>query len=261
MKFSWDNLTEETRLNIEQEQSETGFPIYPSQIWRDGEYIPEDPDTVFADKALVNEGKYFSKTWIGGYGQKTFPILKYCLGVPLLKVPGTLNIYSHELLKDALDERFGEKYTVKIYINDQLLSYGVGDTYIDQSAGYLVFKDKNFLKDIKEEDEFTATFYKYIGRKGFFGSSGDEIGISYPFADDRPLMKSADDENHLAMFKVKGGEGVSKYIIPPTNTFYYKRSDIEIEENMHVIMTQENMNSVIDTIGIVNGGVWLTKNN
>ena len=47
MKYTWDSETEEGRLNIEQDMTETGYAIFPNQIWRDGELIPESPKKVF----------------------------------------------------------------------------------------------------------------------------------------------------------------------------------------------------------------------
>lgn len=258
MKYTWDSETEEGRLNIEQNTTETGRAIFPNQIWRDGELIPESPKKAFGTTPSSPENDYFSKVYNASLekGTITIPVLKYCLDVPLSRVSGTVNVFTHHELKDALNEKFGEEYEIELLLNGTKLSYGVGDPILDSSAGYIIFRDENFVNELTEADLIKAKFYKYIGRKGFFGSSGEEIGISYPFHDDKPLLKSSIDEEAVARFIVSGGRGMSNYILPPTNGKYYKMSDSELKENMHVIMTQENMNSIIDTIGIIDGGVW-----
>lgn len=255
MNVTWSSLTEPERLKIEQGQTTVGKQVLSSQIWRDGEFIPDDPDPIFNVMTPTADNDFLSISYSRNYGATVLPILKKCIEVPLSRVIGTLNVYAHDALKDALDEKFGENYLIKLVVNGVEISHSVGHPHLDPSAGYIVFKDDEFSKELGLESKITATFYKYIGRKGFFGSSGDEIGITYPFADDKPLLKSAQNDEHLALFKVKGGHGTSYYILPPTNTKYYKRS--EDEQDMHVIMTQENMNDIIDTIGIVNGGYWL----
>lgn len=258
MKYTWDSETEEGRLNIEQDMTETGYAIFPNQIWRDGELIPESPKKAFGTTPSSPENDYFSKVYNASleYGTLTIPVLKYCLDVPLSRVSGTLNVFTHHELKDALDEKFGEEYEIELSLNGTKLSYGVGDPILDSSAGYITFRDENFVNELTKADLIKAKFYKYIGRKGFFGSKDDEIGISYPFFDDKPLLKSSTDEGAFARFIISGGKGINSYILPPTNGKYYKMSEEEFNNNMHVIMTQENMNSIIDTIGIIDGGVW-----
>lgn len=252
MKINWNTKTESNRLDFEQGTTSTGEMIIPSQIWRDSEYIPDDPSTV-EFKYVDTDLAYGLSVYSIQDGDMVIDLLKKWDKLKLTRVEGTFDTFYSEELKNALDEKFGKLYKIKLFVNEKELESYVGYPILDSSAGYIIFRDKNFSKEIKN-NTIKASFYQYVGRTGFIGSSQGELGISFPFADDKPLLRSSTDGNKKAAFKVRG-EDTSEYILPPTDGLFYKK-DVS-EEKMNVLLSQENLNSTLNNIGIIDAGKWI----
>lgn len=280
-KEYYSNIEEE-RLPIEEFKKSIGKNIIPEQIWRDGAFINESPHNhVFEDF----EGKKIAFTKVG---EQKIKLIQQYEKLLLSPIEGTesCSYYCKEdenALKDIIDERFDpvatldkQTWTPQIYINDtDILPYKIGNPYFDGTTGILTFRDKDFIKSLFTDHpnaKIFVSFYKYIGRKGFFGY---ETGDDFPFKDnnEKHLLKNGIEEALTTLdFKVRGAKGKNtSYIMPPidvgnfTNgTGYYsqlKEKLLEEDETsknneIGVVVLEENINSLMYAQGKIDGGLF-----
>lgn len=247
---------ESARLASEEFVEHRGQPVFPSQIWRDGLSIPstspllENYTTVETDLGNYDVAEYKIE-----YATKSVSILKHFIKLPLTRVVGTNNCFYQENLIDIIPYNYdtvNHSYMWNIYINgsDTALKYGIGGIVVDRASGVLSF-DSNFCKDVAVTS-VSITFYQYTGRKGFFGTTLEE---DIPFSDEKSLLFKSDNPSIEVSLKARGLVGVNKYVLPPVNTYFYTKEDADNE--CGVIVVQENLNNILDTIGIVDGGTYL----
>lgn len=261
--------TEEARLPFEEPYKGLGDSVSPLQIWRDGSFIKGSP----SEHTFIDNIAYYKN------GAQDIPLIKFFEKMPLATaIEGTDSCaYYNENLIDTIGYRFenisvdsGKSWEPIIYINNTQLSYKLGEPEIDPTSGVLVFKDKSYIENLKKASPaFTVSisFYKYIGKKGFFGY---DTGDDFPFRDDHPLVKNASEAAlTTATFKSRGAIGKNtNYIFPPTSktTFtdgkgYFGKSlkkEFEEEKNSEssVVVLEENINSLLYAIGSIDGGVF-----
>lgn len=271
---------EDSRVAEEELVSTKGQHINPEQVWRDGSFIPSSPDnlsfTEFRD-AKGDTGTYFFRKAFIFDGSKEIPVVEHIRGLKLVRVPGTLNSFRSNRLIDLIgsefngDERkafYAESFEDSSLIehpdkvpfeqksrkwefvlsdeNGTEFAYGIGDPVIDSAAGVLTFRSKDFVESIKDKESVYIDFYRYIGRKGFFGS---DLGIDLPFRDDLTLLKSANDEDKTASFELAGESKHTVYVLPNNLGVY-----VPHESGKGVVMLQENYNEIDWNIGHHNGG-------
>ncbi len=247
---------ESKRLSSEEFKDIDGQPVFPSQIWRDGQLIPSEAPTLSAFVMESTElGEFQYATYSIEYASKTVSILKKYIKLPLYRVKGTDNCFYHENLVNIIPYNFdstSHTYNWQIFVNgrDLALDYGVGGVLVDMASGVLSF-DEDFIKKNPITSVF-ITFYQYTGRKGFFGATLNE---DLPFSDSESLLYKEDDPTWEASLKVRGDKGISKYILPPVKASYYEKGNSDTDCGVFVL--QETLNAVIDKIGIVNCGVYL----
>jgi len=272
---------EDSRVAEEELVSTKGQHINPEQIWRDGSFIPSSPDylsfTEFRD-AKGDTGTYFFRKAFIFDGSKEIPVVEHIKGLKLVRVPGTLNSFRSNRLIDLIGSEFNEDAREAFYedsfeeqpiatviapeseslkkrrkwefvLSDEdgtEFAYGIGDPIVDSAAGVLTFRSKDFVESIKDKEAVYIDFYRYIGRKGFFGS---DLGIDLPFRDDLTLLKSASDENKTASFELAGESRHTVYVLPNNLGVY-----VPSQPDKGVVMLQENYNEIDWNIGHHNGG-------
>lgn len=122
--------------------------VLPSQVWKDGELIPQTAPT-------LNDGE------VAGVVQRT-------VDLSLTAVPGTTNAFQHNSLIDSIPFNFGDgsyNYVVKDNI-DNPIAFGQGDWAVDNDGGVL-----NFYGAVPANMPPKISFYKYVGDKGVGGAS------------------------------------------------------------------------------------------
>lgn len=252
MEFT--TFVEKGRIKYEQPLSDTGFPVFPQQYWRDAKLIPKTCPT-FAQMINMGDGQRYNS--VPYYdGQTHYTLIEVFDKLILKRLEGTNNSYTHEKLKDIILPVFDttlNSYEFFIFIDDgqtiKPISYGVGNPRINSMAGVITFEDLNFADRVKD---FTIrmSFTRYAGRKGTFG---DSTCFDLPIRDDLTLLKSAQDNTETASFEVKAGtKKHGRYILPPLDKGYYQNDSMA----KNVLMTQENMNDIIHKIGVIDGGLY-----
>lgn len=247
---------EDSREKFEEPISTVGRAVRMEQIWRDTNLIKKEPPSL--------EGKLFNtETDENGEYQycilSRFPdgatirnLIYYYRGVTLKRVSGTKNCYTSNLIQDIITESFGEKYCPKIYIDGNLLAYGRGKPYFDESAGTLYFGDKEFSEKIGQS-VVTVDFYRYMGRKGT-SATNDFENADLPFRDTLKHFKNSENDNQTATFKVRGAVKNTNYILPPDNGKFYDKGE---ETDSGVVLLQENLEDTLWKMNIkVSGGRW-----
>ena len=247
---------EDKRLASEEFINHSGQPIFPEQIWRDGLSIPTLAPTLSDYQTVeTSEGSYEYAEYAIQYATKSVSIMKHFKNLPLTRVQGTTTCYYSENLVDIIPYNFDKvnhSYVWHIYLNDlpSELNYGVGGVRVDRASGILSF-DEEFVKEI-DIDKVSITFYKYTGRKGFFGTTLEE---DLPFSDDKSLLFKADNPAIESSIKSRGAEGVNGYILPPVQPQMYTKDTTD--SACGVLLLQENLNSTLDNICVLDGGIFL----
>ena len=264
---------EGTRLSIEEAELNYGHNINPHQIWRDGKLIPGSPDEC-TFSTLVQETSngeaFMTALCIFHDGQKVNNLVKKVVKLPLTRVTGTLNSFKNVYLKNIIGREFDQyedesrSWQWKLYdANDNELAYGMGDPYVDSASGTITFRSSAFCDTLTKDSKFYISFYKYVGRTGFFGS---DQGIGLPFRDDLILLKDADSEDRTALFRLYGDNSNTVYILPKPNLtednvtglgYVGRKNDVE-GDSVGVIVLEENFNDVSWEIGKTNGGLYHT---
>lgn len=267
---------ENERLPLEEPITTKGETISPEQIWRDGALIPSSPkeltfvkDPAYGESGVATDkyGTYFYEVSTFTDGETVNKLVEHIGSLLLSREDGTLNVYSNGLLKDIIGREFDadnsseeDSWNPVITIDGNPIAYGVGHPLFDSAAGTLTFRDEQFAKDIFDEDcsnsKVYVTFYRYAGRKGFFGSN---LGIDLPFRDDYALLKNAKSNKTTATFKVNGDEGNTVYVLPKAQGGYTGHDD-SIEGKSGVIMLEENYNDIVWNIGVHDGGLYIDEN-
>ena len=248
---------ESTRKDFEEPIKTMGRGIIQQQIWRDSMMIPETPPSL-EDVVLHEENSEFGiykyailKRFFSGAAYHN--LIKYYEKLPLERVKGTNNCYSATEFKDIITSVFGQLYTPIIYLNDTKLAYGIGDPIIDETAGTLYFNDKDFADNIGDS-VITITFYKYVGRKGTFGTD-IEGGGELPFRDNTPHFINAENLTNTATLKVSGNKPNTNYVLPPDNGKWFDKGDAA---DTGVLVLQENIEDVIWKENVkISGGAWV----
>lgn len=278
---------EDKRLNIE-ESTTLGEPIIPRQIWRDAGFIPGSPYGVFDDlnTQAGSTGDYFYTDYICRDGIYQIPVMKKITNLALYKVAGTTNVFKDKygLLADVIDRSFDSNpnpessdYSYQFILynkNKEELAYGLGDPVIDIQSGLLYIRNEDFINEyissIKEgEIVFYIKFYKYIGRKGVFGSPSsnntyneDLTGVDLPFRDDINHFKNTNNGNTVTL-KVAAQIDHINYILPDTNGTFVSNGSLNCgkyiitDKSTSTIMTAETYQDVDWNIGWHNGGIWV----
>lgn len=282
--------TNENKLDSEEIRT-MGKQISPNQIWRDGQLIPGSPNGLTWDletdyKAVSLSGRaYTYDTYIYSVNSlkeanyNGILIRKY-VKLPLLPYQGNDHIYfdMQGALIDLIDRSFdgldNESGSWQYYLeystdgtNMIRLPYGAGNTIVDISSGLLYFRDKDWVKDnlnkYNEYPQIYITFYKYVGRKGFFGS---KEGLSLPFEDVNPLLKSKDNHKKTVRFNVSTKtEGEHVYNIGDDVKLDGSRDTLGVytpkDQLIGNVMTAETYQEIDWQIGLHNGGRWRKDSN
>lgn len=248
---------ETTRESFEEPIKTMGRAVIQQQIWRDSMMIPKmapSLDGVLLHDEVNEFGPYqyaIMKRFFAGSANHT--LIKYYDKLPLGRVKGTLNCYSAEDFKDIITDTFGKSYNPILFLDGNKLAFGVGDPILDETAGVLYLRDKDFLDKIKDS-QLSISFYKYTGRKGTFGTD-IEGGGELPFHDNVPHFMNANTLANTATFKVRGDKENTNYILPPDNGKWYDKGD---ESDTNVLVTQENIEDVLWRGNVkISGGAWV----
>lgn len=245
---------ESTREKFEEPIKTLGSVIRSERIWRDSNLIPQTAPNISnlsfmpVDDYQVAHASNFSD------GMAIRNLVDYYKELPLEKVSGTTNCFHNEGLVDIITEdTTNNTYVPKVYVDGNVLAYGVGAPIFDSASGTLQFQDKNFVDAIKGK-KITVSFYKYVGRKGVsIGSSLQNPDL--PFRDNIKHFKSSTNENTTATFKIRGDEKNTNYILPPENGKWYDKGD---EPDTGVILLQENLEDVLWVQNTkISGGEWI----
>lgn len=274
MNKEYTSNVEKSRLNFEEPERTKGQHILPQQIWRDGALLPGSPDDLSFKVPEIVDNVVTQTAYIKD-GQTIIPLVEKIEKLPLTKVVGTINVFHNDKLSNLIGREFDKDPTNKksswqytVYADDVELAYDAGKQIIDVASGNLYFTSEDFINNLNNE-QFTISFYKYVGRTGFLGAADNEQdsygGVDIPFRDDLKLLKDADNDNRTASFVLYGDEGNTIYILPKSGeTFVNKNIDIDdlgvtksIDGNKGVVMLQENYQEIDWEIGLHNGGAWL----
>lgn len=248
---------ETVREKFEEPIETMGRAVIQQQIWRDSMMIPENAPSL--EGVLLHDGtnefgtyKYaIMKRFFAGTSNHN--LISYFDKLPLGRIKGTSNCYSAEDFKDIITDVFGKSYCPILFLDGNKLAYGVGDPILDETAGVLYFKDKDFVESIKDS-QISISFYKYTGRKGTFGSDIDGGG-ELPFRDNMPHFINSENLTNTATFKVRGDKDNTNYVLPPDNGKWYDKKD---EADTAVLVTQENIEDVIWKENVkISGGAWV----
>ncbi len=245
---------EKNREKFEEPVNTYGQVVRMEQIWRDSNLLPinapsiDDVSFMQKDDYSVAHVKRFND------GATIRNLIDYYLNLPLSKIDGTTNCFQNNEMKDIITEdTTNSSYVPKIYINGNIIAYGVGAPIFDQAAGTLYFQDKEFVERIRGQ-KVTVSFYRYVGRKGT--SVGNLFNNpDLPFRDTLAHFKNAENDNNTATFKVRGSDKNTNYILPPENGKWYDKGD---EPDTGVVLLQENLEDVIWTQNTrISGGEWI----
>ena len=122
--------------------------VLPSQIWTDGELIPQTAPTLLDGETLG--------------------VVKRYVDVSMTPVAGTTNAFQHDSLKDSIPFNFGDgsyNYVIKDNLDNPIV-FGQGDWAIDNEAGVLTFYNGTPANMPPK-----VSFYQYVGSKGIGGAS------------------------------------------------------------------------------------------
>ena len=218
-------------------------------IWRDSNHITNNIEVPAISTETDPDGESYYTVFSIKDGARIVKIIKYYKMHSLSRVPGTKNVFYSEKLKDIILPYFGDCYIPKIYIDDNLLAFGLGNPYFDIDAGTVTFDDT-----IDLTGNIKISFFKYAGRKGTIKSIENNISPDLPFRDDIKHFHNVNNENDTATIQVRG-EGQSKYILAPTNGKHYVKG--EEDKNSNVILTQESLEDVLwEQNTKISGGEW-----
>lgn len=257
---------ESARLAYEESLITKGEAVLPDQIWRDGKLLPKTAPSILATET-VQDGSISFKygEWKDVIVEKKAILAKY-EKVPLSRVKGTNYVFCSAFVSNIIPDLFSEdgSFAHKMYVfkngSYQKMSYMLGNPEIDQTSGFIRFRDTSFIDSLNInaiENPFAISFYRYIGHSGFFGA---DHGIYGPFKDDLIHLRKADDDTSTAQFLVRGGPKNSKYILPqigdannPSGFYYSKNTE---ESGDGVVVVQENINEVLWNIGDIDCGIY-----
>ena len=256
------------RLAYEEAASIKGDVVLPQQIWRDGKLIPADTAPAVLATETVHDGSTSFKygEWTGKIVEKKAILAKY-EKVPLKRVKGSKYVFCSAFLANSIQDLFAQdgSYSHKMYVMKagayQKMGYMLGNPRIDQTTGFVEFRDTVYLDslglDSSTEYPFAISFFRYVGHTGFFGADN---GIYGPFKDDLSLIRKADDDSATARFLVRGGPKNSRYVLPQAGEpgkstgFYYEKG--AGEEDAGVVVLQENINEVLWNVGDIDCGIY-----
>lgn len=250
LKTATSNV-ETTREKFEEPVNTLGQVVRMEQIWRDSNLIPTNAPDI-SDVTFGPDNVAHVKRFNDGATIRN--LIDYYVKLPLTKISGTINCFQNDKLKDIITEdTTNSSYVPKIFVNGNILAYGVGAPVFDQAAGTLYFKDKDFAERIKGQT-VTVSFYKYVGRKGTSVGNLFE-NPDLPFRDTLPHFKNAENDNNTATFKVRGSDKHTNYILPPENGKFYDKGD---EPDTGVVLLQENLEDVLWVQNTrISGGEWV----
>lgn len=218
-------------------------------IWRDSNHITDTVELPPFYTDIDSDGEQYYTVSSIKDGARIVKVIKYYENHLLKRVSGTKNVFYSEKLRDIILPYFGDCYIPKIYIDDNLLAFGLGNPYFDIDAGTITFDDT-----IELTDNIKISFFKYAGRKGTIKSIDNNTSPDLPFRDDIKHFHNVNSESDTATIQVRG-EGESKYILAPTNGKHYKKD--ETDKNSNVILTQESLEDVLwEQNTKISGGEW-----
>jgi len=224
----------ETSLDREffQEPFKSGITVTPDMIWRDSGSIPDvAPDLPVAletvDGEVVRRG--------------TSGVIAYYEKLQLNPIAGADKAYYHDQLKNAIPFNWDIAGSYRYYLYnsaDTPIAFGVQDWSLDPVAGIVKFYgDAPSNVGITPTTPPKISFYRYIGRSG---------GTVLPLSDVDALLFRAGAASDTARFLVRGGTGETRYTLPAI--------DGALDDG--VVLVEENLNSTIDDIGVIDGGEW-----
>lgn len=260
MDKSYTSKVETTREHFEEPEKISGQIIKSTQIWRDANLIPETAPSyigkLYETYDSTGTAYKYGKLTTFNDGATVRNLISYYDGLPLKRVEGTINCYSHPELKNIILEDSGSTYIPKIFINGHKLAYELGKPVFDVAAGTLYFSDNNFAIE-HSNDKVSISFYRYIGRMGSsVGENNNNVDL--PFRDDIKHFKDATNDDRTATFKVRGEIKNSNYILPPTTDKWYNKGD----EEGSVLLTQETLEDTLwEQNTKISGGLWYSQNN
>lgn len=238
---------EDSRLSTEEHVLNVAKPnIFPMQIWRDAEYIPDKSSmlSVGASTLVEVNDKSFShyvmfSTELNGILRN---IVSFYDKMPLFKINGTNNAYAcNDYLTDIIPSYFGKHYLYKFYIGDTELPFGRGDPDFDSESGIVKILNKEINNRI--DNNFYISFYKYTGRKGY--SNVENL----PYIDALIHFKQYKQNENTASLLVRN-KGHKNYVL--SDDGYYDNKDTD----SRVLVTQESIEDVIANGLTINGGIW-----
>lgn len=216
----------------------TGTPVTPDMVWRDAHAIPATaPDISPTYQDIDGEMVTFGMDGVVGYFQ----------WLPLLPVDGSPKSFYHRFLKNAITFNFDPAGSYIYRLRNQAgfdIAFGVQDWVVDPIAGTLTFYGNNLGSiGVSPSQPPQISFFQYRGRTGF-PSGGGAGGAELPIADIDTLLFKMGFPTHLARFEVNGGDGTTVYQLPP----------VEGGGQEGKLLLEENLNTTINTIGVVDGG-------
>lgn len=234
----------ETNTNKQffEEPFQSSIIVTPSMIWYDAGQIPFPAPTI-NPVSQVDPVTGLTLT----YGDSG--VVRYYLWVPLQPVPGSPNAFFHPCLRNAIPFNFdiNGSYVYRLRNSNNFdIAFGSQDWLVDPVAGTLTFYGNNLSSlGISVAQPPLMAYYRYIGRLGLYNdnpnTSGDG-GVNLPIVDSTILLKSSTNPLSTAQLVLEGPSGNSVYRLPAM-----------VGSNGEII-TNVTLNSIIDAVGVVDGG-------
>lgn len=260
MDKQYTSKVETTREHFEEPEKIVGQVIKSHQIWRDANLLPEEAPSYSGKlvETFDSTGLSYKKGVVMTFndGATVNNLISYYENLPLSRVSGTINCWSHKELKNIILEDTGKTYVPKIYVDNNRLAYELGRPIFDVAAGTLYFGDMDFATKYMESS-ITISFYKYIGRFGT-SSANSYQNADLPYRDTIKHLKNAENDEQTATFKVRGDIKNTNYILPPDREKWYNKGD----EDAGVVLLQETLEDTLwEQNTKISGGEWYYINN
>lgn len=231
-----------TARDFFEEPFKTSIVVTPDMIWQDAYLIPATaPDIPVYSEEIDGEMIDFG----------TDGVLAYYNWLSLRSVPGTAGSFYHPLLKNAITFNWDAAGSYVYRLRNQAdfdIAFGSRDWVVDPIAGVLTFYGTNLGGiGVSSNNPPKISFYRYIGRVGFpSGEGGGGGDVDLPLPDTETLLYRLGAANQMARFAVRGGTGTKVYELPP----------IDGDQDTGRVLVEENLNTAINTFGVVDGGEW-----
>lgn len=228
-----------TTRDFFEEPFKTGTIVTPDMIWRDAHAIPAiAPDIPVHTEEIEGEDIVWG----------TDGVVAYFQWLELKPIDGAPKAFYNQHLKNAITFNWDAAGSYVYRLRNQNnfdIAFGVQDWVVDPVAGVLTFYGNNLTAiGVSPAAPPKISFYKYIGRTGIPSGGGEGGGVDLPLADVDTLLYRLGLPSHTARFEVRGGAGNKIYTLPT----------IEGGGDRGKLLLEENLNTTIHQIGIVDGG-------